>query len=541
VLSILQTGNLLNALPGDRPSIKNVPSAGTDVGKPLPVVFAHFLAKEDAKGTPSAQSESTNTVIQAKGETFSDRHIANKRRGADPSIASTPTPAEANYLEPRSLWAPPQQSAEEIDKGTEAKPAAAPKQPAPNGPMKQTTSSFTQLPQLPALSSEFHARIPPAERSIVQGTKFEPFPKANEARDEFGGAQIPSSKVLSRAEGAELIDRPRANKSKDNDPRITVLLSQVQPSYFQPRLLWAPPQLSGKETDGHADVESTVIGGLSAPDSPIKETTVAFTGILQASAPAPEFHAQTLPAEQAIVQPSQAAKDITQASADLPRHGQSSTDTSGHDQSDLAGKGTPDARMIVPLLSKQAPAHDQSGERVQAPLVAPISAVSIGGQQQHTSSEPRSIDRSESGEKVADLPEPPRSAPPSTIRLQVPITHEGNEQGHVDIRVSQRASTVLVSVGTEDADLAQSLRRHLPELTEQLAQNGIDSTFAGKQVSPAQHTPPTGRHNNDGPAHDQDAPRQYRESRQGEAHSEDRRGRQGRSLWLEELTTPDRR
>ena len=100
---------------------------------------------------------------------------------------------------------------------------------------------------------------------------------------------------------------------------------------------------------------------------------------------------------------------------------------------------------------------------------------------------------------------------------------------------------MLVSVGTEDADLAQSLRRHLPELTEQLAQNGIESAFAGKQVSPAQHTPLTGRHNNDGPAHDQDAPRQYRESREEQSYSEDRRGRRGRSSWLEELTTPDRR
>jgi hypothetical protein len=542
VLSILQTGNLLNAPPGDRPSIKNAPSAGADVGKPLPAAFANFLnADEDDKGIRLAQSEFANTVSHAKGDTFADRHIANKRRGADSPIASTPTPTEANYLIPRSLCAPPQQSAEEIDRWTEIEQTVPPKQPAPNGPTKQATVPFIQLPQLPALPSEFQAKTPPIERSIVQGAKVAFFPKANVDHDEFGEAQISSTNTLSRAKAPEFVDRHIANKRKDDGPRITLLLTQVQPSYLQHRLLWAPTQ-SSSERDRHADAESTVIGERPEPDTPIKPAAVAFTGVLQAPALAPEPHAPTSHAEQASVQPSQAAKDVSQSSADLPRHEQSSTDTSGRDQGEGAGKGTPDVRMIVPLAaSKEASAHDQPGERVRAELVAPMSGVSTGSQQQHTSSEPRSIDRSEVGENVAELPEPPRSAPPSTIRLQVPITHEGNEQGHVDIRVSQRASTVLVSVGTEDADLAQSLRRHLPELTEQLAQNGIESAFAGKQVSPAQHTPLTGRHNNDGAAHDQDAPRQYRESREEQSYSENRRERPGRSSWLEELTTPNRR
>ena len=100
MLSILQTGNLLSAPPGDRPSIKNAPSACADVGKPLGAAFANFLnADEDDKGIRLAQSEFANTVSHAKGDTFADRHIANKRRGADSPIASTPTPTEANYLD----------------------------------------------------------------------------------------------------------------------------------------------------------------------------------------------------------------------------------------------------------------------------------------------------------------------------------------------------------------------------------------------------------------------------------------------------------
>jgi flagellar hook-length control protein FliK len=43
----------------------------------------------------------------------------------------------------------------------------------------------------------------------------------------------------------------------------------------------------------------------------------------------------------------------------------------------------------------------------------------------------------------------------------------------VDVRVSQRAGDVEVTVRTPDTNLAQSLRQHLPELSERLSQSGI--------------------------------------------------------------------
>jgi flagellar hook-length control protein FliK len=43
----------------------------------------------------------------------------------------------------------------------------------------------------------------------------------------------------------------------------------------------------------------------------------------------------------------------------------------------------------------------------------------------------------------------------------------------VNVRVSQRAGDVQVTVRTGDTDLAQTLRQHLPELSDRLAQTGV--------------------------------------------------------------------
>jgi hypothetical protein len=71
----------------------------------------------------------------------------------------------------------------------------------------------------------------------------------------------------------------------------------------------------------------------------------------------------------------------------------------------------------------------------------------------------------------ADLSPTPVSRPPQSIDLKVEGTD--NNQG-VDVRISQRAGDVQVTVRTPDNQLADSLRQHLPELSDRLAQNGVD-------------------------------------------------------------------
>jgi hypothetical protein len=74
---------------------------------------------------------------------------------------------------------------------------------------------------------------------------------------------------------------------------------------------------------------------------------------------------------------------------------------------------------------------------------------------------------------VSDDPKPTTIAKPQSIDLKVG-TQDGDQ---VDVRVSQRAGDVQVTVRTADGQLAQSLRHHLPELSDRLAQNGIQGDF----------------------------------------------------------------
>ena len=72
---------------------------------------------------------------------------------------------------------------------------------------------------------------------------------------------------------------------------------------------------------------------------------------------------------------------------------------------------------------------------------------------------------------AADLPPKPVSRSPQSIDLKVEGTD--NKEG-VDVRISQRAGDVQVTVRTPDNQLADSLRQHLPELSDRLAQNGVE-------------------------------------------------------------------
>jgi hypothetical protein len=91
----------------------------------------------------------------------------------------------------------------------------------------------------------------------------------------------------------------------------------------------------------------------------------------------------------------------------------------------------------------------------------------------------------------------PAPASPRHIDLTVP-----NSDGHqVDVRISQRAGEVQVTVRTPDLSLAQSLRHHLPELSESLSRNGLSNEFFhsaqnasaetshGKSQQETRHTP----------------------------------------------------
>ena len=74
--------------------------------------------------------------------------------------------------------------------------------------------------------------------------------------------------------------------------------------------------------------------------------------------------------------------------------------------------------------------------------------------------------------QAASVSEPAKQAVasrPQTIDLKI----DSGDKGEVAVRVSQRAGDVQVTVRTADGDLAQSLKQHLPELSDRLVQNGV--------------------------------------------------------------------
>ena len=109
---------------------------------------------------------------------------------------------------------------------------------------------------------------------------------------------------------------------------------------------------------------------------------------------------------------------------------------------------------------------------------AATSATASTGTPQHvasayTASKTDSAPTTSQASSVSDDPKPTTIAKPQSIDLKVG-TQDGEQ---VDVRVSQRAGDVQVTVRTADGQLAQSLRHHLPELSDRLAQNGVQGDF----------------------------------------------------------------
>jgi len=75
--------------------------------------------------------------------------------------------------------------------------------------------------------------------------------------------------------------------------------------------------------------------------------------------------------------------------------------------------------------------------------------------------------------QAAPVAEPPTMPVVRPHAIDLRVGDPAN--GQVDLRISQRAGDVEVTVRTPDANLAQSLRQHLPELSDRLSQGGIHS------------------------------------------------------------------
>ena len=116
--------------------------------------------------------------------------------------------------------------------------------------------------------------------------------------------------------------------------------------------------------------------------------------------------------------------------------------------------------------------------------------------------------------------------PPATLPLKphaIDIRVGGPDSQGVDVRVSQRAGDVQVTVRTPDTGLAQSLRDHLPELSDRLSQTGVHNEIW--QTTPTQTSADTGSQS--GESSNTDAWRGQQQNQQQQQHQQQQADQQG--------------
>ncbi len=156
------------------------------------------------------------------------------------------------------------------------------------------------------------------------------------------------------------------------------------------------------------------------------------------------------------------------------------------------------AAFAARVVEKPEPARREKQRDAQAPAPQAPAA------HQH----PRRAEAPQPAGRIETAPEPPKPGPVRQVSLAI-----GEK---VQVRMAERAGELRVMVSTPDANLGDSLRTGLPELVERLEGGG----FVAETWHPAESRPDPGGHGRGG-----GAPPQQQE----------RRGRQDRPQWLEEL------
>ncbi len=153
----------------------------------------------------------------------------------------------------------------------------------------------------------------------------------------------------------------------------------------------------------------------------------------------------------------------TQAIADTKNNGKKEHGESGKDDEQPAGKNP--IEIGSTNVSTAVSTHAASA----APPVAPVASIDHvqTAYAANAASKPVEAAPVMSSAPVMDAPSPARDS--KTIDFQVASA----DDNAVNVRVSQRAGDVQVTVRTPDSELAQSLRQHLPELSDRLSQSGV--------------------------------------------------------------------
>lgn len=307
-----------------------------------------------------------------------------------------------------------------------------------------------------------------------------------------GTPEIPEPKPLARkATGKQSADQQSVKP--DNQQAVPVPFApgqQLKPVPLRFPLFLGPgsPQApAGNDpieaaAGDEAAAGNTEPGGSSetAPQQPNALSAIAFSINLEKfgmpdQKPGAPGHQNTDSTQRA--QPSASLADIFAQAGE-----RSSSDTGAHhpgtEERDPADPKMESAAAIKQALTPIA-AHDIQ----DLPGSANTAIYSTTGV------EPPQAHRNAVADTPAMAPTEPPAAPVPLSPRHIELTVPNNDGYPVDIRVSQRGTDVQVTVRTLDGSLAQSLRHHLPELSENLSRNGPREEFFHSAQSQSPETP----------------------------------------------------
>lgn len=137
-----------------------------------------------------------------------------------------------------------------------------------------------------------------------------------------------------------------------------------------------------------------------------------------------------------------------------------------HADSKGSGEQQPPA---IPKMAEAATASPTGAPLAPSPANAVQTAPATAVTQAYAAT-PKPVVSTPAVARTAEIAEPPSTpaSKPQSITFSA-----GSGENEVSVRVSERAGDVQVTVRTADADLATSLRQHIPELSDRLSQTGV--------------------------------------------------------------------
>ena len=213
---------------------------------------------------------------------------------------------------------------------------------------------------------------------------------------------------------------------------------------------------------------------------------------------------------------------------------QGHSDSSRDDQSAPTGDTVKAAGASASAATETlAAVHAAAPSSNQIPVGATVQNVV---QNAYAAPQPAAAEKTAPVTSTAAVAEPPQT---QTIRPQnIDLKIAGADNSQVDVRISQRAGDVQVTVRTPDGDLAQSLRQHLPELSDRLSQTGVSGDLWQPQSAQAANTggnDADSRYSDDAQTQQQDSGSNANQSRQQQEHET-----QQQSAWLNELNQAEK-